>query len=190
MSNPSRAGVFGGSFDPPHLAHTLAALWALETGEVDRILIVPVATHPFGKECGAPCEHRMEMCRLAFRRLEHHVEISDIETRLGGVSYTYRTIQALMDERPGTSFRLIVGSDVVGDLPKWRNGRELLKLAPVLELPRPGAASRDSAAQEGIFLPAISSTRVREALRSGQSARQMLGAEVWRYIKTNGLYPS
>ncbi len=184
MSTPVRFGFFGGSFDPPHLAHTLAALWALETGEVDRVLVVPAARHPFGKECGASWEDRLEMCRLAFRRLEPDVEVSDIEGRLGGVSYTHRTITELLAARPGSSFRLLTGSDIVDDLPKWKNGPELLELAPVLELPRPGGAS----AAEGVYLPDVSSTRVREALAGGQPAEGLLGFEVRRYIAGRGLY--
>lgn len=182
-----RYGFFGGSFDPPHLGHTLACLWALETEEVDRVLMVPVARHPFGKAFSASFADRAEMCRLATSRLGNAVEVSTIEGRREGVSYTIDTLRALRAEDPKADFRLIAGSDVIGDLPKWREGGEVLRLAPPLELPRPIAGERF--ADRPGALPPISSTQAREALLAEDPlAESLLSAAVRRYIRTHGLY--
>jgi nicotinate-nucleotide adenylyltransferase len=141
-----RFGIFGGTFDPPHLGHAMACLWALETGEVDRVLMIPTARHAFGKQPAAGFDHRLAMCRLAARHLGEHVEISDIEGRREGVSYMVDTLRALAADRPGATFRLLVGTDIVGDVPKWRESAEILRLAPLLVLPRllPGDRPRSA----------------------------------------------
>lgn len=187
MNTGSRTGFFGGSFDPPHLAHSVAALWALESGEVDRVLVVPTALHPFGKEFAAPFEDRLAMCRLAFARLGEGVEVCDIEGSLDGPSYTCRTIKALLADRPGSRFRLLAGSDIIRELPKWKDAAELLELAPVLELPRL-EGSPDVGPADGIHLPAISSSLVREVLARGESTRNLLGSGVRAYVDGQGLY--
>lgn len=184
--NGTRWALFGGSFDPPHLAHALACLWALETGEVDRVLIVPVAQHAFDKRLGASFDHRLAMCRLAVTRLGDAVVVSDIEVRSGQKNYTIDTLRTLEKEFPGDTFRLLVGSDVVKELPLWRESAEVLRRAPLLELPRPSA--------EGCFadapgaLPHISSTLVRDALRTGADASRLLAFSVRAYIARHGLY--
>lgn len=184
-----RYGFFGGSFDPPHLGHTLACLWALETEEIDRVLLVPVARHPFGKKFGATFEQRLEMCRLAVARLGGAVDVCPIEGERGGINYTIDTLKALKKRHPDDAFRLIAGSDVVRDLPKWREGGEVLRLAPPLELPRPFAQERF--ADRPGALPPISSTRAREALLAQDAlAELLLSASVRRYIARHRLYRS
>ncbi|MBI1292961.1 adenylyltransferase/cytidyltransferase family protein [bacterium] len=181
-----RIGVFGGSFDPPHLGHTLACLWALETGEIDRVLLVPVARHAFGKSPGADFGQRMAMCRLAVAHLAPFVEISDIEGRREGTSFMIDTLRLLVAERPSDTFRLICGSDVVAELPKWRESAEVLRIAPVLELPRPrrGATVEENPGA----IPPISSSHVRELLRTGAPLGTVLGKSVRDHIAANHLY--
>lgn len=186
MSAARRLGVFGGTFDPPHLGHTLAALWCLETGEVDRVLVVPVAEHAFGKRPAASFAQRLEMCRLAMERLGDGAEITDIEGRRPGVSYMVETLRSLQEEMPEAALRLIVGTDVVRDLPKWRAGEEVQRLAPPLVLPRPEDDARF--ADHPGALPPISSTAVRKALRTGRGIEHLISARVRAYIKEQGLY--
>jgi len=179
-------GVFGGTFDPPHLGHVLACLWALESGAVDRVMVIPVGRHPFGKKSDASFEHRMEMCRLAVRRLGGDVIISDIEGRRQGTSYMVETLEILHRENPGASFRLLAGSDVAKDLPKWKRADRVMELAPLLEIPRPLPGERFD--QRPGALPPISSTEVREALSSGDSVELFLSKSVRDYIGAQQLY--
>jgi nicotinate-nucleotide adenylyltransferase len=176
-------GVFGGSFDPPHLAHAMACLWALESGAIDRVILIPVAVHAFGKTPGANFAHRLAMCRLVAARFGDAVEVNDTEGRRAGTSFMIDTLRELHRERPRAGFRLIAGSDVVGEIPKWRESAEVLRLAPVLEIPRPGGGAALPNA-----LPDISSSIVRDRLRAGLPMEGWLSANVSDYIRSNGLY--
>lgn len=180
-----RLGIFGGTFDPPHLAHAMACLWALETGQVDRVLIIPVWQHAFGKQPRADFEHRLEMCRLTVASLSHYVEVSDIEKRRGGTSYMADTLEHLAEERPGDTFRLLIGSDVAKDLDAWKAPARVRELAPLLEIPRPIAGE-----DRPFALPDISSTAIREALRTGKGVELLVGKRIREYIEKNGLYSS
>lgn len=182
-----RYGIFGGSFDPPHLAHTLGCLWALESGEIDRVLLVPVARHAFGKEFRASFDQRVEMCRLAVARLGDAVEVSTIEEELPGVNYTVKTLKALKGRHPGDTFRLIIGSDVIRDLGKWRAADEVMGLAPPLELPRP--LPGDLFENRPDAFPGMSSTLVRHAIATSDPILpRLVGKSVRDFIAKNQLY--
>lgn len=183
MTGP-RLGIFGGSFDPPHMAHTMAVLWALESGEVDRVIVVPVAQHAFGKRPAAPFHHRLEMCRLAMVLFADRVEVNAIESQREGPSYMVDTLRELARQHPAATFRLLAGSDVAGEIPQWREGTEVLRLAPLLEIPRPRPG--DPAGR--FTLPDISSTATREALRSRGDAGYLLSHTVRSYIREQRLY--
>lgn len=180
-------GLFGGSFNPPHVGHVLAVTYALSVGLVDRVLVVPVFEHALGKWL-APFEHRLALCRLAFGWLPR-VEVSGIEQRLGAPSRTLHTIAALEAEHPDWSLRLLVGSDITGEIEKWHAFPEIERRAPPLILPRAGASATAS------VLPEVSSTEVRTLLarmRPGDSVPPELAALVPRavldYVIEQGLY--
>ncbi len=165
-----RVAFFGGSFDPPHIGHVLATAYVLSTQDVDRVLVAPVFQHPFAKSLTS-FEDRMVMCRLAFGWIPG-VEVSDVEARLGGESLTLRTLEHLVAERPADSFRLVIGSDVVEDLPKWHRFDRIAEIAPALVLPRtltrPGAEGE--AASSAQVLPAVSSSELRAAIAEAADA--------------------
>src|SRR6185295_12282250 len=102
-----RVAVFGGSFNPPHVAHQLAALYVLETQPVDELWLVPCFKHPFDKALES-FEDRLEMCQRAAAALGPRVRVSACEQRLGGESRTLRTVTALIAENPGVEFSLVV----------------------------------------------------------------------------------
>ena len=181
-----RVGFFGGSFDPPHVGHVLAVAYVLAVHPVDEVLVVPVFAHPFAKRTAAFAE-RMEMCRRAFGWLPG-VTVSDVEARLGGESLTLRTLEALVAEQPDLDLRLIIGSDVVGDLPKWHRFDRIAEIAPPLVLARAGVAG-DHGAE---VLPRVSSTEVREALASGDHERiaPLVPRAVLEHIQARRLYAS
>lgn len=180
-----RVAVFGGSFNPPHVAHVLAAVYVLSTEPVDEVLVVPVYRHPFSKEL-APFEDRLEMCRLAFSWIPR-VRVSPVERELGGESLTLRTLEHLRSTHPDWSMRLLLGADVIADLAKWHRFDRIAELAPPLFVGRAGVTI-ESAPEP--MLPKISSTEVRDAIGRGESERvdKLVPREVLAYAAEHGLY--
>jgi nicotinate-nucleotide adenylyltransferase len=179
------AALFGGSFNPPHVSHVLATTYALSIHEVDRVLLVPVHRHVFGKEL-APFDHRIAMCRLAMGWIPG-VEISDIERELGGESRTLHTIEALLARDPSQGLRLLIGSDVLADVPKWYRWDRVAELAPPIVMGRAGYERGDAPAP---VLPEISSTLIRERLAAGgpDAVADVVPRSVRAYIAEHGLY--
>jgi nicotinate-nucleotide adenylyltransferase len=175
--------VFGGSFDPPHLAHVLAVAAVLALTDVERVLVVPTFVHPFGKAL-APFGHRVRMCELAFADVAR-VEVSSIESALDPPSYSVRTLEALSVLYPDHTLRLVVGSDLAPEFCRWRDHERIAELAPLLVLGRAGHPY-EGAVECG--LPDVSSTSVRTQLRDG--ARDVFGLPlaVGRYVREFGLY--
>lgn len=180
--------LFGGSFNPPHVGHVLAAAYVLCTEMVERVVVVPVFEHAFGKQL-APYSHRLEMARLAFGWLPR-TEVSTIESRLGAPSRTLRTIEALEQEHPEWALRLLVGSDILAEIRKWHAHDEIERRAPLLVLSRVGA---ERAAAPGV-LPQVSSSEVRGLLEqlpaSEPSLAELVPRAVLDYIQRQGLYAS
>lgn len=175
----TRFAFFGGSFDPPHRGHSEAASWVARSGEVDEVLMVPVCGHAFDKKPWLDFDVRLALCRLAFGGLPH-VSVSDIEASLPRPSYTIETIRALGRKYPGASFRLVVGTDIVGDLPRWREAEELVRLAPPLVLLRKGYEGPGIVAD----LPEISSSELRELLAERRvSPSEELDARLLRFLE-------
>lgn len=151
--------LFGGSFNPPHVGHVLAAAYVLSAGWVQRVLVVPVFEHALGKAL-VPFEHRLEMARRAFEWLPG-VEVSSIEASLGAPSRTLRTILALEAQHPDWELRLLVGSDITGEIEKWQAFDQIERKAPPLYLQRAGASGPGLGPS---VLPEVSSTEVRRLL--------------------------
>jgi nicotinate-nucleotide adenylyltransferase len=170
--------LFGGSFDPPHLGHVLAAGWARWCGGADQVWVLPAANHPYGKPL-APWEQRWRLCQLAFADLPF-VVLRDDERRSTG--FTIDLVERLTTEHPGHRWLLVGGTDTVRDLPQWRRGADLAKLIEVLCVPRGGHDSHPGA------LPAISSSLVRERLRTGGETGGLLPRAVGDEIAAQGWY--
>ncbi|HWZ93226.1 MAG TPA: nicotinate-nicotinamide nucleotide adenylyltransferase [Polyangiaceae bacterium] len=151
--------IYGGSFDPPHISHVLAAVYALKVGGFERVLVVPVYEHAFQKRL-SPFEHRVNLCELSFAGIEG-VEVSTVEQGLGTPSLTLRTIEHFAAEHPDWAMRLLVGSDVLSDTAKWHAFERIAALAPPYIVARPGYAHVDA---QGVVLPDVSSSRIRDAL--------------------------
>lgn len=174
--------VYGGSFDPPHVAHVLVAAYVLAAHAVDRVLVLPTRSHPFDKPL-APFDHRLRMCELAFRDLRR-VEVSDLERELPVPSLTLRTLQALRARMPEAALRLVIGSDVARETASWHAFDEVAALAPPLVVGRAGYPLQDGAP----LLPDVSSTDVRRRLRAGETTSGLLSPEVATYARAEGLY--
>jgi nicotinate-nucleotide adenylyltransferase len=189
----SRIALFGGSFNPPHAAHQLVALYVLETCDVDELWFVPTFAHPFGKPLVA-FEHRVAMCELAAAPLGARARVSRAEEKLaqqpGFVSSrTLELVDMLLADTPGATFRLVVGADILGETHKWYRFSELVQRAPLLVVGRSGYELPAGAHETGVVMPEISATRIRERLAARDPAvASLVPREVLRYIDAHGLY--
>jgi len=180
----TRVAVFGGSFNPPHVAHVLAVSYVLACFEVDRVLVVPVFDHAFDKDL-APFERRLELARLAFAWLPG-VEVSRVEERLPTPSYTLQTLERLAVDHPHWELRLMVGSDVLHERDKWRAFDRIVALAPPLVLGRAGFPHADAPLA---LLPEVSSTEVRGLLASADPrVEALVPRRVLAHVRKHGLY--
>lgn len=178
----STIAFFGGSFDPPHVGHLLAATWVLATAQVDEVWVVPAFDHAFDKKLTG-FEHRLRMAELAFSPLRS-VVVSDIEAKMGGESFTIRTLERLAAEHPQHQWRLVVGTDLVTQIPRWHRGAEIPALAPLLVVGRGGHGQ----GSEDLLMPEVSSTEVRRRLEAGEDAAALVPAAVLAYARSEGLY--
>ena len=179
-----RIAIYGGSFDPPHLGHILAAAWAVSAADIDALWIIPTWKHVFGKEHGAAFEERMAMCKLAFAPFRG-VEVSDIERRLDGVSRTLDTLDALERENPDAVFRLLIGADVLPTTDRWYRWDEVVRIAPPLVIGRQGYPVPEGCP---ISIPNINSTDIRAGLAHAADVTGLVPSAVLEHIRAHGLY--
>jgi nicotinate-nucleotide adenylyltransferase len=179
-----RVGLLGGSFNPPHIGHVLMAITAYATNDLDHLWILPTASHPFAKEL-APFDDRVRMCHLAFRHLAGGAAIVDVEKRLPQPSFTVQTVRALRAALPDLKPRWIAGSDILADLPRWREPDAFRSLVELIVLPRAGWPVPG---KRFVELPAVSSTDVRDLIARGEDVSGLLDAKVLEYVERQGLY--
>jgi len=202
-SKAERVGVYGGTFNPIHHGHLLAAREAFEHLGLDRLLFLPNARSPLRQgEVLAPAEDRLEMLRLALAG-EPGFEACDVEIRRGGTSYTVETLRVLRQDQPGVAWTFLMGADSLETFDRWVAAEEIVSLARVVALPRPGFNA--VAALEALFQRApalrgkvglleagrridISATDIRQRAASGLSLRWLLPEAVASYIVEKSLY--
>jgi nicotinate-nucleotide adenylyltransferase len=181
-----RLGIFGGSFDPPHLGHVLLASYALASCEIDELLVIPVYQHALGKELTASFEQRLRMCELAFADLRR-LTVSPLERELGGTSRTLRLIEALEKQYDAASFRLVIGADILHEVERWQAFDEIARRAPLFVAGRAGTEP-GSVDERTPVLPDISSTELRALLSRGEDPGAWLPRRVHDYVRQHGLY--
>lgn len=182
--SPRRVAIYGGSFDPPHLGHVLSIAWTLAATDTDEVWIVPTWNHAFGKKHGATFEQRMSMCVLAFECFRH-VEVLDVERRLGGVSRTLETLQILVKEHPSAAFRLLVGADVLPTTDRWYRWEDVVKIAPPLVVGREGYPAPKHCP---ISIPNINSTEIRSRLAGSDDLSGLVPKAVLELVRSQDLY--
>ena len=202
-----KIGIYGGSFNPPHLGHLAAARAALSALELDRLLIVPAADPPHKvlTPDSAPPEDRLAMARiLADLLLDPRVECWDAELARPGKSYTSDTLRAAHDRWPEAELWLLVGTDMFLSLQDWHEPEIVLSLAKVcafgrgagdgeaLFAPQRERLARDFGAETVTLaipdLVEVSSTEIRAALAAGRSIDDMVPPAVAAYIREKNLY--
>jgi nicotinate-nucleotide adenylyltransferase len=191
----------GGTFNPPHLGHLICAQEAYLQLGLDRVSWIPARIPPHKPVEDEPGpDHRLELCRLAIAGDEERFEVSDAEIAREGPSYTVDTLEELHSSAPDHELFLIVGGDIAAGLPSWREPERVLSLATLAVAKRRGTSR--SAVDEALCtlrggerarffqMPriAISSTMVRDRVRSGQSIRYYVPDRVIDYIDRNHLY--
>lgn len=193
-----RLGAFGGAFNPPHLAHVVCAREARRQLELDRVLLVPVATPPHKSLDDDPGpRERLALVRAAVAD-EPGVQACDLEVRRGGISYTVDTLDELADRHPGAELVLILGADQAAELGSWHRPERVVELATVALAERPGASVERGAAVVSrlggrvrrFAMPQleISSTAVRERSSAGEPIGRLVPDPVARAIDERGLY--
>jgi len=176
--------LFGGSFDPPHVGHLLAATYVLATEPIGELWFVPVNEHPFGKKLAAPFEHRAELCEAMIADAGlRRARVSRLEAEIGGEVRTVDLLEHLKARHPEHSFALVVGSDLDAERSQWKRFDRVQQLARIVELRRGGFEGG-----AGAILPEVSSTEVRALLASGGDASRLVPAEVLRRIRAAGTY--
>lgn len=211
---PKKLAIFGGAFDPVHNAHLRAALEAVEEVGLNQVLFMPCAQSPHNKNLQAPVEHRLKMLELATKD-NPLFGISDLEARLGGVSYTVNTLEALHRENPGAKIYFLIGSDAFFYLHTWHQAHRLFELADFVVMARPKSPKGEIMAylqealdplfreeeDDWVRLPggfgakrvdttllSISSTRIKERAARGLSLAYLVPPAVEDYIKRMELY--
>ena len=191
-----RIGVFGGTFDPPHVGHLALAEWAREALSLDRVIFVPAARPPHkrGKRMSA-AEDRVAMTRLAVRG-NRAFAVSTIEVRRTGPSYTVDTLRALARAHPRAQLWLLMGEDSLREFHTWHAPERILALARLAVAGRPGARAPRSvgrAARGRVVVlrnPGlqIASSAIRARVRAGRSVRYLVPDAVARYAAAHRLY--
>lgn len=189
-----RLGVFGGSFDPPHVGHLLAASDAVEALALDRLLFVPAAVSPFKHGVTAtPPADRLAMVRLLAGE-DPRFEVDPIEIDRAGLSYTVDTLAALAARHPDATLYLLVGEDVLPTFAQWREHARILSLARLAVVRRGDAevAAAGDGVPPHVPLPPrrvdVSSTEVRDRARAGRPLRGFVPDAVAAYIERARLY--
>ena len=191
-----RIGLFGGSFDPVHLGHTMVARTALAEVELDRIFIIPAAQSPFKPEQSpAPAADRLAWLRLAFED-EPRCEIDAQEIERAGVSYTIDTVRDYAARFPEAELFYLIGADHVPTLPEWREAAALADAVTFVVVPRSGELETGVAefplSFRGTVLrgkpAAISASDLRKRLRAGESIENFVPPAVAAALNVKHCY--
>lgn len=192
-----RIGVVGGTFDPIHEGHLALARAARRCAQLDRVLLIPAAVPPHRAPAIASDQERLQMARLA---AGDEFEVSDVEIRRGGPSYTVDTLRELAAAHPDAGLFLVLGWDAARELRSWREPEAVLALARLVIVDRPGLAppSAEDLRRAGLNparvelcdepTPEVSASELRDGLAHGAPVDHLMPAAVAEFIAQRGLY--
>jgi nicotinate-nucleotide adenylyltransferase len=191
-----RTGVFGGTFDPPHVGHLLLAADARESLNLDRLIFVPAGAQPLKVDTPpiASPQDRLEMVRLAVAD-DANYSVDDAEINRKGLSFTVDTLEHLSERYGGGQLFLLLGEDALATFDKWRAPERIRELATIAVMKRGGGRTDagTSALAPGVLEVSarrvdVSSTEIRARLRAGKSIKGFVPESVERFIDDRGLY--
>lgn len=202
INDIERVGIYGGTFSPVHNGHIAAAKAFLEQMKLDKLIVIPALIPPHKSiDSSDNPMHRFKMCEIAFSEISN-IEVSDIELKRNGPSYTVDTLRQLTKE--GRKLFLLCGTDMMLTFDKWKEFKEIFKLCCPIYIRRENDSENDQliisknneyyskygvAFRKIIAEPiVISSTQIREDVRGGKDVSEYLPLNVCRYIKDNSLY--
>lgn len=198
IARPKRLGVFGGAFDPPHLAHRALAEVALAQLQLDELRVLPTGQAWHKSRPLTDAQHRLAMAELAFAELPGLV-LDDREIRRSGPSYTLDTLRELRSEYPQAELFLVMGKDQADALSSWRDWEEIVRLAIICVADRDGLTGQETqfvpppemaARFHKLHMPVmdISATGIRSRIAARQGIAPLVSAPVARYIADHHLY--
>jgi nicotinate-nucleotide adenylyltransferase len=185
-------GILGGTFDPPHVAHLVAAEAAYRQLDLDVVAFIPAGA-PWQKASVAvsDAKHRWEMTELAIEGVDYF-EADDREVRRDGWTYTVDTLETFTERE---EILLVLGADAALGLPTWHRHEEVLDRATIAVVPRPGVSRAEVDEVLGMSvvwldMPAldVSGTMLRDRVREGKCIRFLVSDPVWAYVREEGLY--
>ena len=213
-----KTGILGGTFNPVHMAHLAIAEEVKQAFQLDRILFIPAAEPPHKDVAGeVSFKHRLAMVKLAIQD-KPDFQVSDLEIRRQGKSYSVDTLEILKQEDPDGELFFIIGLDSYRDIASWKEFDRIFSLCQLVVTTRPGVEVSDPLAPLPVAIHSdfcydetskkirhksgnyvfflsktkldISSTRIRKLLHSGQSVTDLIPSAVSDYIEKNHLYRS
>ena len=195
MTAAFRLGVFGGAFDPPHVAHVALARSAVEQLQLDELRVFPTGNAWHKTQSSTAPEHRLAMARLAFASLAR-TTVDDRELRRPGPTYTIDTLRELKAERPAAELYLVMGEDQATALTRWREWETILGMVTLCMAARPangstaGAGLPSQARLRQLELPPMpeSATEVRQRKAAGEGIAHLVPPGVASYIDQHHLY--
>ena len=186
----TRLGLLGGTFDPVHIGHLAAASQVHFVLGLDAVLLIPANAQPLKPAPTASGNHRLAMCQAAVAS-DPRLQVSDVDLRRGGPTYSVDTLGDLRKQHPGAEFFFITGADSLATLPQWKDYETLITLATFVGVTRPGhSLNKLDAPHVLVEVPslAVSSTDIRDRVRAGAPIRYLVPDSVSQYVDDHQLY--
>ncbi len=197
-----RIGIFGGTFNPPHKGHIYIAKEAKRLAELDRMIFIPCYIPPHKEVWGdVSAEHRFNMTRIAIADIPEF-EISDIEIKKGGTSYTAQTLEKMKELYPHDILCFVVGGDSFRNMDSWYHPEQIFARAEIIAFAR-DEMDREKLLECGEYYKKkydakievidakpmeVSSSQIREMLRGGADVTHLIDKPVMEYIEKNGIF--
>ncbi|MGK0720483.1 nicotinate-nucleotide adenylyltransferase [Streptococcus uberis] len=188
--NRKQIGILGGNFNPIHNAHLIVADQVRQQLGLDKVFLMPEYLPPHVDTKSTIDEkHRLEMVKRAIDSAEG-LDVETLELERKGVSYTYDTMKLLVEKNPDVDYYFIIGADMVDYLPKWHKIDELVKMVQFVGVQRPKYKAGTSYPLIWVDVPLmdISSSMIRQFIKSKRQPNYLLPKAVLEYINKEGLY--